>query len=451
MPDDNRHHVAAGSYSIDTQKPMILEAYLGTCLGVAIYDPVAAVGGLIHLLLPEPMSFDGTFQPEKYASTGFPLFLKALAGAGAAVENMKACIAGGALVGPLDDSDLELDIGGRTAERVMQIIAAEGIRVDKMETGGFFTCSLTLDMRTWECRIEPAGFDRLSANADIRIPEPNEINQSAKNLKPIPQIALKVLRMINEELYEIQNLTEEIRKDQVISARTLQLCNSVMFASRKKIESLDHALVMLGQHLLLKFVISASFNNFFNQCGMGYSLCKGGIYHHAVGTAVIAEKLAILTGKVESSLAYTAGLLHDIGKVVLDQYIISGFPLFYRQLNEEGKNFSEVEKQVLGTDHTEVGASLALNWSFPESLVETIRHHHNPEDAPQHGELVHIVYLADLLMSRFHSGLELERLNTDTLTTRLEAIGLSISRFPALVDHIPLEVLASSPEFALRG
>jgi putative nucleotidyltransferase with HDIG domain len=430
---------------------MILEAYLGTCVGVVLYDPVAGVGGLIHLLLPEPIGIESTFQPEKYASTGFPLFLQALTDAGASTHNIKACIAGGALVGPLDDSDLELDIGGRTAERVMQFIDTEGIRVDKLETGGFFTCSLTLDMRTWDCCIEPAGFDRLAASADIKIPEPDEISQSANDLKPIPQIALKVLRIINEELYEIQDLTEEIRKDQVISARTLKLCNSVMFASRKKIESLDHALVMLGQHLLLKFVISASLNNFFNQSGMGYSLCKGGIYHHAVGTAVIAEKLAGLTGKVEPSMAYTAGLLHDIGKVVLDQFVNSGFPLFYRQLNEEGKNFSEVEKQVLGTDHTEVGASLALKWSFPESLVETIRHHHNPEDAQQHNELVHIVYLADLLMSRFHTGLELERLNTDTLAARLEAIGLSISEFPALIDHIPLKALESSPEFALRG
>jgi putative nucleotidyltransferase with HDIG domain len=451
MPDDNRYHIAAGSYYVDTQKPAVLEAYLGTCVGAALYDRGAGVGGLIHILLPEPLRIEGSFQPEKYASTGFPLFLKALADAGASAENMKACIAGGALVGPLDDSDLELDIGGRTAERVMQIIAAEGIRVDKMETGGFFTCSLTLDMRTWECRIEPAGFDRLSANADIRIPEPNEINQSAKNLKPIPQIALKVLRIINEGLYDIRNLTEEIRKDQVISARTLQLCNSVMFARRGKIESLDHALVMLGQKLLLKFVISASLNNFFSQAGMGYSLCKGGMYHHAVGTAVIAEKLADITGKVDPSLAYTAGLLHDIGKVVLDQFVNSGFPLFYRQLNDEGKNFSEVEKQVLGTDHTEVGASLALNWSFPESLVETIRHHHNPEAARQHNGLVHIVYLADLLMSRFHTGLELERLNTDALAARLEALGLSISGFPALVDLIPLKVLESSPDFSLMG
>ena len=451
MPDDNRYHVAAGSYYVDTQKPMVLEAYLGTCVGVALYDPVAGTGGLIHLLLPEPVGIEGTFQPEKYASTGFPPFLKTLYDAGASPENMKACIAGGALVGPLDDSDLDLDIGGRITEKVMQFIDAEGIQVEKLETGGFFTCRIDLDMGTWQCRIEPAGFDKLSASVDIKIPEPNEIRLSAKNLRPIPQIALKVLRIINQELYEIQSITAEIRKDQVLSARTLKLCNSVMFARRVKIESLDHALVMIGQQLLLKFVISASLNNFFSQSGMGYSLCKGGIYHHAVGTAVIAEKLADLTGKVEPSLAYTAGLLHDIGKVVLDQFINAGFPLFYRELNEAEKNFSDVEKQVLGTDHTEVGADLARSWSLPDSLIETIRHHHKPEAAQKHNALVHIVYLADLLMSRFHTGLELERLNTETLAARMQAIGLSISEFPAIVDHIPIKVLESSPEVALMG
>jgi len=451
MPNINRYHVAAGSHRIDTQKQMILEAYLGTCVGVAVHDSVAGIGGLIHMLLPEPISRTDVSHPEKYASTAFPAFLQALYDAGASAGNMKATVAGGALVGPINDSDLELDIGGRTADRVMQLIAAENIQVKQLETGGFFTCRLILDMNTWECRIEPAGFDKLSADTDIKIPEPNEINRSIEDLQPIPQVALKILRIINDEHYEIQHVTEEIRKDQVISARTLKLCNSVMFASRTKIDSLDHALVMLGKHLLLKFVISASLNNFFNQSGQGYSLCKGGIYHHAVGTAIIAEKLAELTGKVEPSMAYTAGLLHDIGKVVLDQFINSGFPLFYRELNEAGKNFSEVEKQVLGTDHAEVGAALAQNWSFPESLVETIKHHHKPENAVKHYELVHIVYLADLLMSRFHAGLELERLNTESLAARLETIGLSISKFAELVDHIPIKVLEASPEAALLG
>ena len=444
-----RKHVAAGSYYVGNAKSMILHAYLGTCVAVALYDSEAGIGGLIHLLLPEPISQAETLHPGKYASIGFPIFLKALYDAGASPEKLKACIAGGALVGPLKNYDLELDIGGRTVERVMQFITDEKIQIEKSETGGFFTCCLSVNMQTWNCCIEPTGIDKLKANKNFKIPKAKEISRAIRDLQPIPQLALKILRMINEDLYEIDALTEEIRKDQVISAKTLKLCNSAIFSSRKKIESLEHAVVMLGQHLLLKFVISASLNNFFSQCGMGYSLCKGGIYHHAIGTAIIVEKLADLTGKISPSLAYTAGLLHDIGKVVLDQYIYADFPLFYRQLNEERKNLIEVEKNVLGIDHTEVGGDLAHSWSLPESLVETIRYHHKPENTVQNTELVHIVYLADLLMSRFHTCLELERLNTEALASRLETIGFSIDRFPDIVDFIPVKSLEASPELAL--
>jgi putative nucleotidyltransferase with HDIG domain len=428
---------------------MILHAYLGTCVAVALYDAEARVGGLIHLLLPEPISSAETFQAEKYASTGFPIFLKALYDAGASAKKLKACIAGGALVGPLQNCDMELDIGGRTVERVMQFLTDEKIQIEKSETGGFFTCCLSVNMQTWKCCIEPTGVDKLKINKNFKIPKAKAIRGAIRNLQPIPQMALKILRMINEDLYEIDALAEEIRKDQVISARTLQLCNSAIFSSRKKIESLEHAVVMLGQHLLLKFVISASLINFFNQCGMGYSLCKGGIYHHAIGTAVIAEKLAELTGKISPSLAYTAGLLHDIGKVVLDQYIYADFPLFYRQLNKEGKNLIEVEKNELGIDHTEVGGDLAHSWSLPESLVETIRYHHKPENTIQHTELAHIVYLADLLMSRFNPCFEVERLNTEPLAFRLETMGFSIDSFPEIVDFIPVKSFEASPELAL--
>jgi putative nucleotidyltransferase with HDIG domain len=268
-------------------------------------------------------------------------------------------------------------------------------------------------------------------------------------IQPIPQVALKILRLIDSEEYEIRALAEEIRKDQVISARTLRLCNSVAFAVSNRVESLDQALVFLGLRLLVKLVISVSVHEFFSHSAVGYSLCKGGLYHHAVGTAIIAEKLADYTGRVEPGLAYTAGLLHDIGKVVLDQSIAWAYPLFYRRLFEAENNFSETEKEILGIDHTQVGSKLARKWSFPESLIDIIRNHHEPEKAVRHLELAHVVYLADLLMCRFRSGLELERLNTEALASRMETIGLSTDKFADMVDLIPAGVFESSPEMSI--
>lgn len=451
MSNRQHYHVASGSYYVSRLKPLVLEAHLGTCVGVALCDEETGVGGLIHLLLPEPISLSGSFQPEKYASTGFPIFLRALYAEGASKKHLKAFIAGGALVGPLFSNDLQLDIGGRTVETVMSFLKEEDIPIEQSETGGFFTCSLSLDLATWECEIKPSGYNRVTpdSQAQIKVASIGEIEQSVELIQPIPQVALKILRLIDEDEYDIKALTAEIRKDQVISAKTLRLCNSVIFAGSNKIESLDHALVYIGLQMLVRLVISASVGNFFSHAGSGYSLCKGGLFHHAVGTAVISEKLADVTGSVKSGSAYTAGLLHDIGKVVLDQYVSSAYPLFYRGLIEEGNNFSETEKTILGIDHTEVGSELARRWSLPDSLIDVIRHHHKPEEATQNLELAHIVYLADLLMSRFHTGLELERLDTAALAARLAVLGLSLERFPHIVELVPLRVFESSPELAL--
>jgi putative nucleotidyltransferase with HDIG domain len=444
-----RYHVGSGSYYVGETKPLILEASLGTCVGVAICDHQNGIGGLSHLLLSEPRSLQGSFEPEKYASTGLPIFLNSLLAAGACRDNLKASIAGGALVGPLEHNDLTLDIGGQTTERTMQFLDENGIRVDKSETGGFMTSVLNLNMKTWESYVAPMGNDRQTASEPVSNLTHKKIDHAATILQPIPQVALKILRIIAEDTYDIRALTEEIRRDQVLSAQTLRLCNSVYFGNLTKIESLDHALVYLGQKLMIKFVISASIHNFFDQAGMGYSLCKGGMYHHAVGTAIIAERLARLTGQAQPALAYTAGLLHDIGKVVLDQYVQPAFPFFYRQMQEKNKDFIEIEANILGMDHTQVGRKLAKQWSFPVSLVETIAHHHRPEDSMQHSELVHIVYLADLLMSRFHTGLEIDRLDTGAIDSRLAHIGLSRSDFADIVDVIPIKVLKTSPDAAL--
>ena len=449
MDMKKRFHVAAGSFYLNGEEPILLQAFLGTCVGLALFDPKAKVGGVIHLLLPEPVGSSTGYQDEKYASHGVPVFIEAVLKAGASKENLKAWIAGGALVGPVDGRDLALDIGGRTADVTKAILSAQGIPVERQETGGFFSCCLSLDMQTWQARIVPVDLEKFENAGDIHPPSSQEIRRAMEHIKPIPQVALKILRIIDQDDYDILKLSDELRKDQVLSARTLKLCNSAFFARRRRVESLDHALVYLGRNLLVKMVVSASVNEFYNQQSRGYSLCKGGLYHHAVGTAIIAEKLAQLTGVAPATTAYTAGLLHDIGKVVLDQYVAAGYPMFYRELQED-IDFGEAEQRVLGTDHTRVGMMLAEKWGFAQNLVYAIRHHHKPEKDPEHTELTHIVHLADLLMTSFNPGLEMERLRIDNLPDRLRRIGLDPQGFAGLVDMIPRNVFESSQELNLE-
>jgi hypothetical protein len=142
--------------------------------------------------------------------------------------------------------------------------------------------------------------------------------------------------------------------------------------------------------------------------------------------------------------------LHDIGKVVLDQFVGAAYPLFYRRLiAERTADFTQAEQTLFGTTHTEVGFQLARRWSFPDSLAEAIRCHHEPEAGCRQRGLEGIVFLANLLMSRFRAGLEIGGQVTPSLASRLAAIGLSPSDLPQVVDMIPMEVFDASPLAAI--
>jgi putative nucleotidyltransferase with HDIG domain len=432
--------VPSGAHAVGRNKNQILVAYLGTCVGITLFDRQAKVGGLAHFLLPEPTGVDKTWQPENYASTGLPLFIQALCDEGADKANLEACVAGGALVGPVCERDLNLDIGGRTTEVVESILHMQGIPVRESETGGHFTCQLTLNLKTSKSQILPVGNQPASPKKDFKKPTSKQLDRAIQRLRPIPQVALKIIRMIHERRHSMEQVGKEIRQDQVFSANVIRLCNSALIGMTTKVDSVDRALVVLGEKQLLQLAVSASVESFFPETEQGYSLCKGGLYQHALGTAMITERLANFTGRVPGDVAYTAGLLHDIGKVILDQYLSPAHPLFYRRTQVDGASLILVEDEVLGISHPKAGGRMADHWSLPENLIDTIRHHHHPEQATVDPTLTHLVYLADLLMSRFLVGQELEHLNTDKLSERLRKVGLSLSQLPVIVDLIPPKI-----------
>ncbi|WP_022664551.1 HDOD domain-containing protein [Desulfospira joergensenii] len=433
-------HIAAGQFRADTNSSHIFQAFLGTCLGVTLFDHTTRTGGLIHILLPEPPGMGQGKFPEKYASTGIPLLIEQLKNLGCRTENLRATLAGGGLVGPVNRQDMGLDIGGRSAEIAANILKNEGIHIICSETGGFFNCTLELDMATGEARIKPPWEEEFKSETECARPTIEDIKSTVNTLKPIPQTALKILRMFQNDRSGIADITRELSQDQVLSAQTLKICNSALFAGTMSIETLKDAVILLGEELLVKSVITAAVNSYYGQViSSGYSLCKGGLFFHAVNVASTAEKLAEKSGKVPGKHAYTAGLLHDIGKVVLDQFVADSVPLLFRNLSREGESFLSSEKKLLGITHCEAGALLAKNWQFSPTLYQTIAHHHLPEKAPEeHRDMVSLVYLADLLMERFNTGVDLEKMQVGSIGPVLDRLGISMSQVPEIIDGIPI-------------
>ncbi len=429
--------VPAGAYRVSEKKNEILNAYLGTCVGLSLCDKKARVGGLIHILLPEPGGNDYLGKPVNYAITGLPIFIKELHKLGSEISRLEATLAGGALVGDISKADIELDIGGRTVEVTERILRNAGICIIRRETGGFFSCRLSLNLDTMESIIHPIYNMPVNQETEIIKPDPKMIRDAINRIHSIPQMIFKILRIMREERYSFMDLADEVRQDQVISAKLLRLCNSAFFGRRIIADSIDRVLVMLGEKQLIRTIMSAAFEDFFTGNLRGYSQCKGGLFNHAIGTAMICENLARKSQCVAPDVAYTAGLLHDIGKVVLDQYMGSAYPFFYRKTQIENEKLVIAEREIFGISHDEVGAMLAEQWALPENLTDAIRNHHNPEKSEKDKALSSVVYLADLIMSRFLVGQELERLDAEYVKKSLCNIGLNRLKFPNVVETIP--------------
>jgi putative nucleotidyltransferase with HDIG domain len=435
-----KNPVPPGQSVISGRRDETLNAYLGTCVGVSLCDSKADIGGLIHLILAEPTDVIGCCSPQNYAVTGLPMFIDALVSRGAAMDRLEATVAGGAFVGPISEIDMELDIGGRTIDVVKKVLGLKNIPIKKIETGGFFSCKLGLNLLNWESRIHPVNAPSNGHDTIVERPSREQLDEVINSVRAVPQIVLKVIRMIQDEKSCMAEVAREVRQDQIISAKILRMCNSAYFSRNGEIDSIDRALALLGEKQILRSIISASFMDLFSSKNMGYSLCKGGLFYHAVGTALLSEKLASLTKIVAPDLAYTAGLLHDIGKIALDQCMSDAYPFFYRRTQLEGDELTAVESDAFGITHEQVGEELAHRWSLPSSIMDVVRHHHCPEEASVNVELAHLVYLADLIMSRFLVGQDFERLNTERLGKRLKKLGFKRDQLAGLVDNIPPQI-----------
>lgn len=223
-------------------------------------------------------------------------------------------------------------------------------------------------------------------------PALDQILAGIASLEPMPCVALRVLELSSNEEVMPSELVAVIQADAALTAKVLKLCNSAFYGFRREIGSLQEAGNMLGVSALVGLVLTSCTGRYFRNYGRGVEQNGHRQWEHAVGNALAVHLLAELQGGVDKNRAYTAGLLQNIGQLVMQRFLESDAEQLSAAV-EEGADLLSAEVSVFGIHHAEVGARLCERWSFPEVLVDTIRHHHTPDEAsadPLLASLVHI-------------------------------------------------------------
>ncbi len=223
-----------------------------------------------------------------------------------------------------------------------------------------------------------------------------------RDIPTLPTILFRILDLTSDHRTSADDVADAIHSDHALAAKILRMINSAYYGLQHKISNIRHAVAMLGFRALKNIVLSISIHETLIRDESKGGLNKPLFWQHALATGGAAYQIARSLSYPEPEEAYTAGLLHDIGKIVLDKYMKEAyFKVLSHPTVGTGPHGAETEGMVLGVTHAEVGGLVAEKWNFPPTLTEAIRRHHDrTPDAfptPRERQLAAIVALADFL------------------------------------------------------
>lgn len=264
----------------------------------------------------------------------------------------------------------------------------------------------------------------------------NDLIRKTDRLPKLPDTTVRMIRVINDPASTFQQIVDVIRFDQTLTTELLKLCNSAYFGLTRQITCIDDAVRYVGTTKLMQLVMAAHTQALLGPEQSGYGLLPGALWRHSVGVALACQLIAERLGMKEKGLMFTVGLLHDIGKIVLNENVGAEYACIVRCVHEERIPFQEAEERILGITHPVVGELVARRWQLPNPIPCCIRYHHEPSALPTPDPIVDALHLADAACLLLGIGggddgqlyhvdeATLER--TGVTTSELEKIGASV-------------------------
>lgn len=249
----------------------------------------------------------------------------------------------------------------------------------------------------------------------------------------MPRAATTLLRLLEDPNTSPVQIEEVLRQDPGLTANLLKLTNSAYFGLPTQVGSVRQAVMLLGWKRVSQLVMTSCVSAMMDRPVPGYDLPAGELWGHSIAVSVASENLVKELNIPGAQEVYTAGLLHDIGKVVLGAFVQEGLSAIEAKASE-GVPFEVAEQAVLGTDHAEVGAQILRRWSLPAPIVNAVRWHHAPDQAGEDNVLVDLVSVANMLCLMMGIGTGREGLQYSPSPSATKRLG---------IKEVHLEVVAS--------
>jgi HD-like signal output (HDOD) protein len=234
-----------------------------------------------------------------------------------------------------------------------------------------------------------------------------EILRNVQDLPPMPQTVLKAREIMANPKSDFKELANLFETDQAIATKILKLANSPYYGYSGKVASIQRASLVLGHKTLGELITMGGTASLLGNQLVGYGLDAGALWKHSLAVAFGSRIIANKTEPSLSNDAFTSGLIHDSGKLILDSYIQERWELFEEFMADGEHTFLDAEKKILELDHSEVASEVCKTWNIPKTLTVAIRYHHHPSRS-NGSKLAYIVHVADAIAMMTGLGLGID-------------------------------------------